>query len=255
MTKENKEVWKYVEGFPAYRVSNMGRVIGLRGYILSERINRYGYPRAGLVNGEVRKDFMVHRLVAAAFIPRVEGKTWVNHKDGVKTNNRVDNLEWCDRKENVDHAKSMNLYIDKTPDRDIIDLFIFMKLRGLNATELAKHLNIKNGEVSRIISLKVRNDIPRRYFSEEIIANFQQTYAENCGRGDIKQKCAQRGKVHHKKESKFVGVYYREHKDDYLVSIKFKQKKYHIGLYKNQSDAKQARDKALKNLKENGTIK
>jgi hypothetical protein len=66
---------------------------------------RTGYPCVGIRDEEgVRHYFSVHRLVAEAFLAPVEGKTLVNHKNGIKTDNRVENLEWCDYTENMRHA-------------------------------------------------------------------------------------------------------------------------------------------------------
>lgn len=70
--------------------------------------DKKGYQYLHLLNVETkeRKHFSVHRLVALAFIPNIENKPEVNHKDKNKSNNSLDNLEWCTRKENVVHAQN-----------------------------------------------------------------------------------------------------------------------------------------------------
>lgn len=70
-------------------------------------LNNRGYLSVGIM----RKTFMVHRLVAKAFLPKVEGKNFINHKDGNKLNNHVDNLEWCTIKENNQHARDTGLWV------------------------------------------------------------------------------------------------------------------------------------------------
>ena len=90
-------MWKRIEEFPDYEVNEIGEVRNAAtGYVKSQRISKQGYPVVNLTrDGKVYK-CTVHRLVAAAFIPRDAGKPCVNHKDENKQNNRVDNLEWCD---------------------------------------------------------------------------------------------------------------------------------------------------------------
>lgn len=63
-----------------------------------------GYLRLGLLTGGKRKFFNIHRLVAQSFIPNPDNKPFVNHIDGDKSNNHVENLEWCDQSENMKHA-------------------------------------------------------------------------------------------------------------------------------------------------------
>lgn len=105
-----KEVWKNIDGYNGmYQVSNLGRVRSFKsnrskhGHIMSLTISKRGYVRVTLYNGG-RKHCTVHRLVAKAFIPNLENKSEVNHIDGDKNNNRVDNLEWSTRSENMTHA-------------------------------------------------------------------------------------------------------------------------------------------------------
>ena len=103
-----KEVWKTIEDFPSYEVSNLGRVRNKKTSKLLTLIpDKDGYLRVHLNNDKNVK--RVHRLVAQAFIPNKTNKDQVNHKDGDKTNNAVDNLEWCTSKENNDHALKTGL--------------------------------------------------------------------------------------------------------------------------------------------------
>lgn len=99
-----KEVYKAVKGFD-YEVSNTGQVRNVKtGRILKQQIERNGYCRVCLCKNGFRKLFLVHRLVAYAFIPNPNNLPEVNHKDECKTNNRLDNLEWCTGKYNVNYG-------------------------------------------------------------------------------------------------------------------------------------------------------
>lgn len=71
--------------------------------------NQGGYFVIGFCLGGKRKNFLVHRLVAEYFLPKVEGKNFINHKDGNRENNKVENLEWCTHQENINHAIKMGL--------------------------------------------------------------------------------------------------------------------------------------------------
>lgn len=96
-------------GYPNYSVTDDGRVFSLNYHMSGKKKEMKqrlccGYNRIGLwICGEP-KHFLVHRLVALAFIPNPDNLPEVNHKDECKTNNRLDNLEWCDSKYNNNYG-------------------------------------------------------------------------------------------------------------------------------------------------------
>ena len=102
------EVWKDVVGYEGlYMVSNLGRVKSLRGNkerILKGYYHR-GYRRVDLYKNGVMKHWRIHRLVAQAFIDNPNNYPVVNHRDEDKSNNRVDNLEWCTHEYNVNYSR------------------------------------------------------------------------------------------------------------------------------------------------------
>lgn len=113
------EIWKSIEEFPGYEISNNGRVRGLdrvvyrgevaicrKGMILTLQKHPQGYSFIKLSRDGKQTLQYVHRLVAAAFLDESSNPlaNEVNHKDGNKANNAVENLEWVTRRENVHHA-------------------------------------------------------------------------------------------------------------------------------------------------------
>lgn len=106
-----KEVWKDVVGYEGiYFVSNIGNVKRRRKRCaLKSTINKYGYSLVVLSVNCKAKAITTHRLVAMAFIDNPENKKEVNHINGIKTDNRVDNLEWATREENMSHAVNSGL--------------------------------------------------------------------------------------------------------------------------------------------------
>lgn len=107
-SKQN-EVWKDVAGYEGlYEVSTNGRV-RRNGHIRKTRVDYRGYEAISLYKCSKGRNFKIHRLVASAFIENPENKRTVNHKDGNKLNNNVENLEWATHSENLIHASKIGL--------------------------------------------------------------------------------------------------------------------------------------------------
>lgn len=101
------EIWKDIEAYPGYQVSSLGRVRTVEGEILNIDENRL-YQRVYL-RRPYSRSIEIHRLVAETFIPNPENKPQVNHIDGNKHNNRVENLEFVTAAENSQHAFRIGL--------------------------------------------------------------------------------------------------------------------------------------------------
>ena len=126
----SKEVWKDIKGYEGlYQVSNLGRVKSVArniyrnnkgtfcNHFYKEKIfdvdSLEPYPRVTLSKDNKSKHFSIHRLVANAFIPNPNNLPCVNHKDEDKTNNNVNNLEWCTHKYNSNYGSRNDRIIEK----------------------------------------------------------------------------------------------------------------------------------------------
>lgn len=165
-----KEIWKKIEGCnDFYYISNKGRVKSynnrgksrLKNPIIlknHKRNSRYlgidigSGSRRNKPNKRIR--FMIHRLVAQMFIPNVENKLQVNHKDGNKLNNCVDNLEWCTSSENIKHS-----FLIGTHKANIGERHPMAKLKSYQVLEIRNlHFNspfLKNIEIAEKFKISV----------------------------------------------------------------------------------------------------
>ena len=155
------EICKDIKGYEGlYQVSNFGNIKSLRNKktrkekIKRTRIGKNGYVRVDLFKNGKGKTFFVHRLVAQAFIPNPQNLKEINHIDEKTSNNIVDNLEWCDRKYNINYGDRTQKCIEKLKgvnakrikQYDKTGKFICM---WNSMSEASQKLNISQGSISR----------------------------------------------------------------------------------------------------------
>lgn len=133
-----QEDWKTIKGYEKYKISNLGEIKNSKtGRILKKDKSRNYYEVVLSEKGKIKK-YSVHRLVAEYFIPNPENKPQVNHKDGNKLNNKVDNLEWVTCSENILHSYANGLQIHNQ-----LGKFGWNSFRG----KPIKQIDIKSGKI------------------------------------------------------------------------------------------------------------
>lgn len=100
------EIFKYIDEFPTYKIGTYGTVVNQNNKIMKPWL-KSGYNKITLTINNKQYNRFIHRLVAIAFIDNNTNLPFINHIDGNKNNNSVDNLEWCTHKENMYHAANV----------------------------------------------------------------------------------------------------------------------------------------------------
>ena len=158
----NMEGWVDVDGYNGlYKISNMGNLLSVRRHRLMKPSNAdNGYSRVNLMktdsfnpNPRGAKMGYIHRLVAIAFIPNPHNHPWVNHKNGIKSDNRVDNLEWGTIRYNHLHAYQTGLHVSikgssvhshKLTEFQAMDIFVSQQSTRVLAVQYGVHKNTIN---------------------------------------------------------------------------------------------------------------
>lgn len=160
-----------------YKINKQGKIISLprhrcRGKVKKATLINNGYLIVNLCKNSKSKNYLLHRLVAETFIPNPENKPDINHKNGIKTDDRVENLEWCTKSENMQHAVKTGLFVptkfkilvgekhgsSKLKEADVI---FIRNHKEMSNKELAKKFNISKEHASLI-----KNKKSWRYLNE-----------------------------------------------------------------------------------------
>ena len=150
---KNNEIWKDIEGYEGhYQVSDKGRVKSVKfgkERILKPVITTKKYLQVHLCKNNIRKDYHIHRLVAQAYIPNPNNLPHINHKNEDRTDNRVENLEWCDAKYNNNygnHNKKISEKLSKSVDQFSIEGKFIKTWSSMH--QVTRELGITVGQIS-----------------------------------------------------------------------------------------------------------
>lgn len=163
-------IWKDVEGFEGlYKVSNEGVLMslprfGVKGGVVKRYKTTNGYDEYHLNKNAKLYHKLVHRLFAEHFIPNPENKPCVNHIDGNRVNNSLENLEWVTYKENSQHAVRtglMNMSGENNPqsrltDKEVLEIRDLYKHKIYNQRELSDLYGTTSATANRIVLNKTR---------------------------------------------------------------------------------------------------
>lgn len=155
-----------IEGYPNYMVTREGEVINTKsGRVLKQEENSCRYLRVTVCKNNKPKRYFVHRLVAIAYIPNPSNLPQVNHKDGDKQNNHVDNLEWCTQSINQYHAYTNDLQkrFTKVSSEQVHAICDHLRY-GYRVCDIARSMDVSVYIVSDICRGRTWKHISKDYF-------------------------------------------------------------------------------------------
>ena len=149
--------YKKIDDYNRYSVSDTGLVRNDKTGRILKGANSKGYPMVSLYKSGKYKKFAIHRLVGKAFIDNPENKPTINHKNGFKDDNRVENLEWMTYSENLQHAYDTELSVakgehngqSKLTEKDILEI---RAIKGKTQRSIAAQYGVKENTIWAIIN-------------------------------------------------------------------------------------------------------
>jgi len=161
-----KETYKDIDGYEGiYQVSNLGNVKSLKygnEKVLKNYLSCTGYYKVSLCVNFKAKSFNTHRLIAKSFIPNPDNKPQINHINGIRNDNRLDNLEWVTSKENMQHAHDTGLIItskgeqrslSKLTEKEVLEIRKIGKSK--TQIELSRIYNVDQSLISYVLNNKI----------------------------------------------------------------------------------------------------